>query len=61
MKILKFLKKIGNFILEMATLHHEMETGRLTCPNCRERQMSVRERGIMPVGVCGNCKFELNI
>jgi len=53
------IKRFFHFISDMATLHHEMEVGRLSCPKCKENKMRVEERGVIPVGVCGNCNFKL--
>ena len=59
MKVLKGFKNVMNFIGDMARIHHDMETGRLKCPKCEQNTMSVYERGVMPVGICDNCNFEL--
>ena len=59
--MLKTIKNILRFFGDMATLHHEMEVGRLKCPKCGHNAMGVFEKGIMPHGVCDYCGFELNI
>tara|TARA_R110000772_G_scaffold255252_1_gene371324 strand:- start:1003 stop:1191 length:189 start_codon:yes stop_codon:yes gene_type:complete len=61
MKLLRKIKTFFKFLGEMAQAHHDMEVGRLKCLKCKNNTMKVVERGILPVGICKNCGFELKL
>lgn len=58
-KILEGLKWIGKEFSAMAEIHHRMEMGSVICLKCKKPEMKVIERGMIPVGICGNCGFEM--
>jgi hypothetical protein len=58
-KVFNFLKWLCKEFGEMGELHHRMEMGNVKCLRCGHDAMEVVDTGIMPKGICGNCKFEM--